>query len=127
MAAGASARRSVSRVLLVAGVAVVVVSLLNGFTSDPRSGEGWGGGVLAAVLAGGPLIAIGTALRSQNPSVARRTAAAAAGAAAVVAFVLVMQVLDENESAVNRAITFVALVMYVVAAAVEVPLARHRR
>ena len=116
-----------SWVLLTGGVAVVIVSLVNGFTSDPQAGEGWGGGVVAAVLAGGPLLAVGTALRSEKQRVARWTVAAAAAAALVVAFVLVMQVLDGNESTANRAITSVALATYVIAAVVELPLARHGR
>lgn len=116
-----------SWVLLTCGVVVVIVSLVNGFTSDPQTGEGWGGGVVAAVFAGGPLLAVGTALRSEKQHVARWTVAAAAAAALVVAFVLLMQVLDDNESVANRAITALALAAYVLAAAVELPLARHRR
>jgi drug/metabolite transporter (DMT)-like permease len=115
-----------SWVLLLGGVAVVVVSLVNGFTSDPQTGEGWGGGVVAAVFAGGPLIAVGTALRSDKQHVARWTVAAAAIAAVVVAFALVMQLLDGNESMASRAITSLALLTYVIAAVVELPLARQR-
>jgi hypothetical protein len=116
-----------SWVLLTGGVAVVIVSLVNGFTSDSQAGEGWGGGVVAAVFAGGPLLAVGTALRSEKQHVARLTLVAAAAAAVLVAFVLVMQVLDENESMANRAMTTVALAAYVIAAVVELPLARRRR
>jgi hypothetical protein len=116
-----------SWVLLTGGVAVVVASLVSGFTSDPQTGEGWGGGLLIAVLAGGPLLALGAALRSQKQHVARRAVVAAAAAAAVVAFVLVMQLLDENETAFDRVVSSVALMAYVLAAVVELPLARGGR
>lgn len=122
-----SVRRTVSWVLLASGVVVVIASLVHGFTSDPQVGEGWGGGIVAAVFAGGPLLAVGAALRSQKRHVARWTVAASAAAAAVAAFVLAMQVLDGNESIANRAVTSTVLAAYVIAAAVELPLARRGR
>ena len=116
-----SARRIVSWILIVGGVVVVIVSLINGFTSDPQNGEGWGGGVTAAVFAGGPLLAVGIGLRSPDRRIGRWTGAAAVAAAVVVAFVLVMQLLDENETTTNHLITSAALVAFVLAAVTEIP------
>ena len=127
MTARSPVRRTVSWALIAAGVVVVIVSLIDGFTSDPQSGEGWGGGVMAAVFAGGPLLAVGAGLRSSNPHIARWTAVGAVSAATAVTFILVMQLLDGNETTANQAVTAMALVGYVLAAVVELPSVLTRR
>lgn len=77
--------------------------------------------MIGAVVGGGPLLAVGVALRSADRRVARRTGFAAVAAAFVVTVVLVMQSIDKNETAADRAITSMVLVMYLLAAAVELP------
>ena len=116
-----AARRRVSWLILVVGGFVVVTSLIRGFTADPQQGEGWIGGPIEAVFAGGPLLAVGFGLRSTRQVVARRTAVAALALALVVGFVLVMQLLDPNETAADRMLNALALVMYLAASFVEVP------
>lgn len=113
--------------ILIAGGFVVVTSLVNGFTADPQQGEGWIGGLIEAVFAGGPLLAVGFGLRSQRRVVEKRTAIAALALALLVGFVLVMQLLDPNETASDRMLNAFGLTMYVVAFAVELPAFTDRR
>ena len=113
--------RGVSWIVLVAGGFVVVTSLVNGFTANPQQGEGWIGGPIEAAFAGGPLVAIGFGLRSPRRVVARRTAIASLALALLVGFVLVMQLLDPNETASDRLLNSLALAMYITAFTVEFP------
>ncbi len=123
----ATARWVVSWVTLVAGGVVVVTSLVNGFTADPQQGEGWIGGPIEAVFAGGPLIAIGFGLRSRSRLVARRTAIASLALALLVGFVLVMQLLDPHETAWDRVLNLFGLIIYIAAFIVELPAFVGRR
>ncbi|HET9076116.1 MAG TPA: hypothetical protein VFN68_04225 [Acidimicrobiales bacterium] len=103
-----------------AGV-VIVLSAIETFTADPSQGEGWIGGPIEAVFAGGPLILIAVGLRSDLKRTAVRTAVAALLLACVVGFILVMQVLDPNENNLDRAAQAAAALVYLAAFAVEVP------
>ena len=106
--------------LVIATIAVVVVSsAVETFTADPHNGEGWIGGPSQLVLAGGPLVLLAVGLRSGARSVARRTAILAAVFAVVVGFVLVMQLLDPNETARDRAVQAFVLVLFLAVFAVE--------
>ena len=116
-----TARRVVSWMTLVAGGVVVVTSLVTGFIADPQQGEGWIGGPIEAVFAGGPLIAVGFGLRSPRRVVARRTAIASLALALLVGFVLMMQLLDPNETGSDRMLNSLGLIMYIAAFAVELP------
>ena len=116
-----SARRVVSWVVLVAGGVVVIASLIEAFTADPQQGEGWIGGPIQAVFAGGPLIAIGFALRSSRRSIARRTGVASLLLTLVVGFVLVMQLIDPNETTSDRLLQGFAMFVYLAAFFVELP------
>ena len=107
--------------LVGAGAIAVVGSLIGGFTSDPRQGEGWGGGVVEAVVVGFPLVAIGLGLRSSRRDVAQRVAIGSGVLAVLVAFVLVMQLLDPNETTPDRLVNLVGLAAYVAAVLVELP------
>ena len=116
-----SARRVVSWVVLVAGGVVVIASMIDAFTADPQQGEGWIGGPIQAVFAGGPLIAIGFALRSSRRTIARRTGVASLLLTLVVGFVLVMQLIDRNETTSDRLLQGFAMFVYLAAFFVELP------
>src|SRR5512142_2016052 len=92
----APARRFVFWLAAATAGAVLVFSVIETFTADPHEGEGWIGGPIVAIFAGGPLIAVTFGLRSPRQRVARRTAVAALLLAFAVTFVLVMQLLDPN-------------------------------
>jgi hypothetical protein len=115
------ARRVVSWVVIGAGGTAVVASMIEAFTADPQQGEGWIGGPIQAVFMGGPLIAIGFALRSSHRSVARRTAIASLLLALVVGFVLTMQLIDANETTSDRLVQCAGMVVYLTAFIVEIP------
>lgn len=121
MAPLATARHVLAWILVAAGAIAAVVSLVAGFTGDPSQGAGWGGGVTEALLVGGPLVAIGLGLRSRRREIARRTAVAAALLAGAVAFVLVMQLLDPNETTADRLLNAAGVVAYLAAVLVELP------
>lgn len=108
---------------LVAAVAgaVLVLSGVETFTADPRQGEGWIGGPIQAVFVGGPLVLVAVGLRSPRREVARRTAVASLLLALVVTFVLVMQILDPNETDADRLFQGLGLLVYLTAFAVELP------
>jgi hypothetical protein len=116
-----TARRVLSWALLALGVVVVIVSLVQGFTADPNQGEGWIGGPIQAVFMGGPLLAIGLSLRSQQRLIARRTAVASVSLAVLVGFVLVMQLLDSNEIASDRLLSGAGVIVYLAAFVIELP------
>ena len=120
----ARARLVVSWAMVVAGGLLAVASTVSGFRADPQQGEGWIGGLIEAVFAGGPLLAVGLGLRSRRATVARRTAIASLALALLVAFVLVMQLLDPNETSSDRLLNSVALALYVAAFTVELPVLR---
>lgn len=115
------ARRVVFWVVVVAAAVVVVASIVETFTADPHEGEGWIGGPIQLVFAGGPLIAVAIGLRSQRQSVAKKTAIASLLLALVVGFVLAMQLLDANETTLDRVTQGLAVLVYLAAFAVEVP------
>ncbi len=73
------------------------------------------------VFAGGPLIPVAIGLRSRARGTARRTAVASLLLALAVGFVLVMQVLDPNETNLDRFVQGAALIVYLSAFAVELP------
>lgn len=116
-----TARRLVFVVIVAAAAVVLVLSTITTITADPRAGEGWIGGPLEAILAGGPLVAVAAGLRSRRATTARRTAVGALVCALVAAFVLTMQLLDPNEIASDRAVQGVAIAVYLAAFVVELP------
>lgn len=116
-----SARRLVFWVVVAAAAVVVIASIVQTFTADPHEGEGWIGGPIQLVLAGGPLVAVAIGLRSQRQGVAKKTAIASLLLAFVVGFVLVAQLLDPNETLQDRLVQGVALLVYLAAFAVELP------
>lgn len=116
-----TARRVVSWAMLAAGTVAVIASLVKGFTEDPREGEGWLGGVVEAVVMGGPLLAVAFGLRSSRRTTARRTAIAAFVFAVLAAFVLVMQLLDANEIASDRVVSGLGVAAYLAAFVTELP------
>lgn len=113
--------------LLAGGAVAIVLSLVSGFTGDPQQGEGWGGGVIEAVFVGVPLVVIGLGLRSRRRDISRRTAVGAGVLAVLVGFVLVMQLLDPNETTASRLVNVVGLVAYGAAVVVELPAFRGPR
>lgn len=115
------ARRVVFWIVVVAAGIVMILSAIETFTADPGEGEGWIGGPIQAVFAGGPLVLIAVGLRSQAQRMAKRTAVASLLLACLVGFVLVMQVLDPNETNLDRAGQAAAFLVYLAAFAVEVP------
>ncbi len=116
-----SARHAVFWVVVAAAGVVVVLSAIETFVADYRSGEGWVGGPIEAVLAGGPLVLVAVGLRSRRRNIARRTAVASLLFALVVTFVLVMQVLDPNETNGDRLLQGFAVLVYLAAFSVELP------
>jgi peptidoglycan/LPS O-acetylase OafA/YrhL len=114
-------RRAVSWAVLVAGCVMVIASIIEAFTADPQQGEGWIGGPIQAVFAGGPLVAVGFGLRSGRRTAARKTAIASLLLALVVGFVLVMQLVDPNETSSDRLLNAAAIVVYLAALVVEIP------
>ena len=115
------ARRVVFWCVVIAAALVAVMSVVETVTADPQQGEGWIGGPFERVLAGGPLVLVAIGLRSESERTARRTAIAAMIFAGVVGVVLVMQLLDANETVLNRLIQVGALVLYLAVCAVELP------
>lgn len=115
------ARRIVFWAVVAAATVVVVASIVETFTADPHEGEGWIGGPIQLVFAGGPLIAVAIGLRSQRQSVAKKTAIGSLVLALVVGFVLVMQLLDPNETTGDRVLQGLAVVVYLAAFVVELP------
>lgn len=115
------ARRVVFWMVVVAATVVLVASIVETFTADPHEGEGWIGGPIQLIFAGGPLIAVAIGLRSQRESVAKKTAIASLLLAFIVGFVLVMQLLDPNETTSDRVTQGLAVLVYLAAFAVEVP------
>lgn len=114
--------RQVTFLGVLAVIAVVsVASVVETFTADPREGEGWIGGPLQFLFLAGPLIAVGIGLRSRRQDVARRTAVASLLLALAAGFVLVMQVLDENETFGDRLVTALGVLLYLAVFAVELP------
>jgi peptidoglycan/LPS O-acetylase OafA/YrhL len=111
----------VSWALLAAAGIVVIGSIIEAFAADPQQGAGWIGGPIQAIFVGGPLIAIGFGLRSPRRSVARRTAVASLLLALVVGFVLVMQLIDPNETVADRLVQCSGMVVYLAAFIVELP------
>ena len=116
-----AARRLVFWIVVAAAGVVLVLSAVETFTADPHEGEGWIGGPIQAIFAGGPLVAVAIGLRSNRQSIAKRTAVASLLLALVVSFVLVMQLLDPNETISDRLGQALALLVYLTAFAVEVP------
>jgi len=115
------ARRVVFWVVVAAAIGVVIMSVVEMLTTDPYEGEGWIGGPIQIVLAGGPLAAVAFGLRSTRRVVARRTAVASVVLASFVTLVLVMQLLDPNEIAADRLVQAGALLVYLAAFVVELP------
>lgn len=106
---------------MVTAAVVVILSAIEMVTADPHEGEGWIGGPIQAIFAGGPLAIVAVGLRSRRQSIAKRTAIASLLCASVVTFVLIMQLLDPNETDWDRALQGLALVVYLAAFAVELP------
>ena len=65
------------------------------------------------------LVAIG--LRARRRVVARRTAIASLVFAGLAGFVLVMQIVDPNETVANRMVQVAAICVFLAACAVEAP------
>ncbi len=116
-----AARRLVFWIVVAAAGVVLVLSAVETFTADPHEGEGWIGGPIQAIFAGGPLVAVAIGLRSNRQSIAKRTAVASLLLALVVGFVLVMQLLDPNETISDRLGQALAALVYLAAFAVELP------
>jgi len=116
-----SARRVVFWIVVAAAGVVLVMSAIETFTADPHEGEGWIGGPIQAIFAGGPLVVVAVGLRSRRKTIAKRTAIASLVLAALVTFVLVMQLLDPNETNPDRLEQALAVLVYLAAFAVEVP------
>ena len=117
----ALARRVVFWVVVATAGVVLVASIFASFPADPQQGEGWIAGPIMAIFMGGPLIAVAFGLRSPRQSVARRTAIGALLLALAVGFVLVMQLLDPNETAADRLEQGFGVLLYLAAFAVELP------
>jgi hypothetical protein len=126
MLPGATSRTVISWLLLGGGAIAIVVSLIGVFTGDPQQGEGWAGPAIEAVFVGGPLLGVGLGLRSGRRTIARRVAICSGVLAALVAFVLVMQLLDPNETTADRLINLLGLIAYVAGTLVELPAFRHQ-
>ena len=116
-----AARRVVFWIVVAAAGVVLVMSAIATFPSDPQEGEGWIGGPIQAIFAGGPLVAVAIGLRSHRQSIAKRTAVASLLLALLVTFVLVMQLLDPNETTSDRLVQGLAALVYLTAFAVELP------
>ena len=116
-----AARRLVFWIVVAAAGVVLVLSAIETFTADPHEGEGWIGGPIQAIFAGGPLVAVSIGLRSIRRKIAKRTAVASLLLALVAAFVLVMQLLDPNETTSDRLWQAVAILVYLASFAVELP------
>ena len=121
-----AARRLVFWIVAGAAGVVLVLSAIETFTADPHEGEGWIGGPIQAIFAGGPLVAIAIGLRSNRKSIAKRTAIASLLLALVVSFVLVMQLLDPNETTSDRLLQAFGALVYLAAFAVEMPALSRR-
>jgi len=116
-----AARRLVFWIVVAAAGVVLVLSAIETFTADPHEGEGWIGGPIQVIFAGGPLVAVAIGLRSNRQSIAKRTAIASLLLALVVSFVLVMQLLDPNETTSDRLWQAITVLVYLTAFAVELP------
>jgi len=101
-----------------------VLSVVHLFTGDPRQGEGWVGGLIELAV---PLAGVALGLRSARPSVCPPDRGEPLILAIVVGFVLVMQLLDPNETAANRTEPAVGCGLYLGALILELPLTRWRR
>ena len=101
--------------------AALVAAVIVTFTADRHQGEGWIGGPILAVFRGGPLIAVAFGLRSRRQDVAKWTAIAALLLALIVAFVLVMQILDPNETGLDRLEQGFGVLVYLAVFVVELP------
>ena len=122
-----AARRLVFWIVVAAAGVVLVLSAVETFTADPHEGEGWIGGPIQAIFAGGPLVGVAIGLRSNRQSTAKRTAIASLLLALLVSFVLVMQLLDPNETTSDRLSQASAVLLYLTAFVVELPAFTHRR
>ncbi|MGN6605693.1 MAG: hypothetical protein ACTHMS_01595 [Jatrophihabitans sp.] len=108
----ATARRAVWWAVVALAGFVTIASVIDTATADPRSGEGWIGGPLLFVLAGGPLIAVALGMRSPRPGVARATGLAALLLALAAAALLVVQLRDRGETPADRLLQLAASVVY---------------
>ena len=116
-----TARRAVLWLVAAAFAAVLVGSAIETVTADPSTGEGWIGGPIQFVLAGGPLLLVSIGLRSPSRAVAQRTAVGAAALLVLVGVVLVAQLRDANEMLADRLVQAGAMLVYLAVLVVELP------
>ncbi|TAM83736.1 MAG: hypothetical protein EPN43_12960 [Jatrophihabitans sp.] len=123
MERSAGTRRVVFWIVVAATVAAVVVAIGDGL--NPDNAEGWVAAPIELAFMALPLALVAVGLHSGNRRVARRTAVAALVLAVAVTFVLVMQLVDPNETLRDRLIQAGALAVYLAAFGVEAPSLRR--